>query len=159
MPRPQFHQPRKKFVRQSILFRNTRDEETNLKLIPHAHLMALVAGRGDEEAYLTIVFRTMVGASLALFTDEAGKKTLEAEVFLPALDSLISVSERYLSLGKFGCNGDELGRLKDALNLTDDLQAASTRRQQLEMYEQVQGFVGGVQFTLNNLRLLKDRYQ
>jgi hypothetical protein len=159
MPRPQFHQSRKKFVRQSILFRNSKEEELNLALIPHAHLEAIVQGRGGEEEYLTVSFRTLVGASLAAFADEEGKQTLEKEVFLPALGSLIAVGERYERLGKFGCNGDELGQLKAALNLTDDLQAATTRRQQLEMYQQVQGFVGGIQFTLNNLRLLKDRYQ
>lgn len=158
MPRTQFFQSRKKPVRQSTLIRNSADEELNLALIPHGHLKALADGQGAENEYLTVAFRIMVGASLIAFADEDAKKMLEREIFLPALNSLIAVGERYGRLGKFGCSGDELTSLKQALNLTDDLQKVTTRRQQLEMYEQVQGFVGGFEFTLKNLRLLQERY-
>jgi hypothetical protein len=154
MSRTQFFRSRKKPVRQPILFRNTPDEEFNLKLIPHGQLQAMAEGRGDEETFLTVTFRVLVGAALTEFADEVGMQTMQSEVFIPALDSLISVGERYQRLGKFGVNGDELTQLKQALNLTDDLQTVSTRRQQLEMYQRVQQHVGGIEFTLKKLRQL-----
>ncbi|MDR5839294.1 hypothetical protein [Caballeronia sp. LZ034LL] len=159
MSRTRFFQSRKKFVQGSIMFRNTQNEELNLALVPHGHLQAIAEGRGTEDAYLTVCFRIMVGASLTAFADDVGKETLEKEVFLPASDSLIAVGERYQRLGKFGVNGDELKSLKEALNLTDDLQNVTTRRQQRDMYVQVQGFVGGFDFTLNNLRILRERHK
>jgi hypothetical protein len=158
MPRTRFFKSRKQPVRGSILFRNTMDAELNLALVPHGHLKAIAEERGGEEEFLTVAFRSMVGASLIVFADEAGKEALEKEVFLPALASLIAVGERYQRLGKFSFIGDELKSLKDALNLTDDLQKVTTRRQQREMYRQVQGFIGGFEFTLKNLRLLQERY-
>lgn len=157
MSRYQFYQPQKRYVRKSILFRNSHDEELDLKLLPHAHLMAITAGRGDDDAFCTLVFRILVGNSLTEFTDEEGRQQLQKEVFESALASLISVGERYQRTGKFGTSGEELGRLKDALNLTDQLQVATTRRQQLEMYQHVQGLVGSMQFTLNNLRKQKEK--
>jgi hypothetical protein len=159
MPRTRFFQSHKQPVRHSILFRNTPDEELNLALIPHGHLKALADGRGGEEEYLTVVFRIMVGASLIAFADEDDRKMLEREIFLPALSSLIAVGERKQRLNRFGFSGDELTGLKQALNLTDDLQKVTTRRQQLEMYEQVQGFVGGFSFTLKNLHILQGKFQ
>jgi len=154
MSRTRFFQSRKKPVRESTLFRVRADDELNLKLVPHGHLAAMVEGRGDMDAYSTVVFRILVGAALIEFADDDAKEALEKEVFLPALDSLISVGERYQRLGKFGLNGNELQSLKQALNLTDDLQAVTTRRQQLEMYQKVQDYVGGIEFTLNKLRKL-----
>jgi hypothetical protein len=154
MARTQFFQSRKKHVRDSILFRIRPDDELNLKLVPHGHLSAMAEGRGDEGAFNTVTFRTLVGAALLGFADDDDKKKLETEIFKPALASLISVGERYQRLGKFGLNGDELKSLKEALNLTDDLQAVTTRRQQLEMYTKVQNYVGGIDFTLNKLRAL-----
>jgi hypothetical protein len=154
MPRPQFFQSRKKFVRGSTLVRFNREAELNLQLVPHGQLAAMAEGRGDEETYLTVTFRILVGASLIEFADEAGMETLEEEVFIPALRSLISVGERYQRLGKFGLNGDELLSLKQALNLTDQLQIAATRKQLLEQSMKVQNHVGGIEFTLNKLRKL-----
>jgi ABC-type phosphate transport system auxiliary subunit len=69
------------------------------------------------------------------------------------------MGERYTRLSKFGTSGDELIRIKAALNLTDDLQDVATKREQAEMYKQVEGFVGAFDFTMKNLRLLKERYQ
>jgi hypothetical protein len=100
----------------------------------------------------------MVGGSLTAFADEAGEKALEG-VYVDALKALVSVGERYERLSKFGCNGDELKSLKDAINLTDDLQEVTTRRQQAEMYRQVMGFVGGFAFTMKNLRTLVGKMQ
>jgi hypothetical protein len=156
--RTQFHRSVKRPVKLPAIFRHTPDQELSLKLIPHGHLQAVVDGRGTEEEFLTVTFRVMVGGSLTAFADEAGEKALEG-VYVDALKALVSVGERYERLGKFGCNGDELKSLKDAINLTDDLQEVTTRRQQAEMYKQVMGFVGGFAFTMKNLRTLVGKMQ
>lgn len=148
----------KRPVKLPAIFRHTPDQELSLKLIPHGHLQAIVDGRGTEEEFLTVAFRVMVGGSLTAFADEAGEKALEG-VYVDALKALVSVGERYERLSKFGCNGDELKSLKDAINLTDDLQEVTTRRQQAEMYKQVMGFVGGFAFTMKNLRTLLGKMQ
>lgn len=156
--RTQFFKSGKRPMRVPSIIRHSSKQELSLKLIPHTHLQSMVDGRGTEEEFLTIIFRVMVGGSLTAFADEAGEAALES-VYTSAVSSLVAVGERYQRFGKFGCNGDELKSLKEALNLTDDLQAVTTRRQQAEMYKQVQGFVGGFDFTMNNLRILKGKYQ
>lgn len=156
MSRTRFFRSGKQPVRVPTLIRSSAGQELDLKLIPHGHLRAIVDGRGTEDEYLTVCFRVLVGARLAGLADEEGQKHLD-EVFLTALKNLITVGERYERLGKFGCNGDELTSLQEALNLTDDLQAVTTRKQQAFMYRRVSEFVGGFTYTLNNLRLLKER--
>lgn len=156
--RTRFFQSRKPFVKIPAIIRHTPDQELNLKLIPHGHLQAIVDGRGTEEEFLTVAFRIMVGGSLTVFADTEGEKALEG-TFTEAVKALVSVGERYERLGKFGCNGDELKALKDALNLTDDLQEVTTKRQQADMYEQCMRFVGGFAYTMKNLRALRSKYQ
>lgn len=158
MARTRFFRSGKKPVKVPTIIRHTPGQEVTLKLIPHAHLKAIADGRGGEEEFLTITFRTLVGASLTGFADDADQKHLE-EIFQAATEALISMGERYTRLSKFGTSGDELIRIKAALNLTDDLQDVATKREQAEMYKQVEGFVGAFDFTMKNLRLLKERYQ
>lgn len=152
---PQSH---RRPVKLPAIFRHTPDQELSLKLIPHGHLQAIVDGRGTEEEFLTVAFRVMVGGSLTAFADEEGERALEG-TYVDAIKALVSVGERYEKLGKFGCNDDELKSLKEAINLTDDLQEVTTRRQQADMYKQVAGFVGGFAFTMKNLRKLQGQYQ
>lgn len=156
MARPQFFHSRKPVVKAPLLFRRPQAHQVTLMIVPHAHLQALVDGRGTEDEFLTVAFRVAVGSSLTAFADDEDQKPLN-EVFLASLNSLIAVGERYERLGKFGCNGDELTNLKEGLNLTDDLQAVTTRRQLLEMYKQVQGIIGGFSFTMTNLRLMIEK--
>lgn len=157
MSRTQFFKSGKRPVRVPSIIRHSQDQELNLKLIPHGHLQAIVEGRGAIDEFLTVAFRITVGASLTGLANEDGQKHLN-EVFLCALHSLILVGERYERLGKFGCHGDELTSLKAALNLTDDLQSVSTKRQQAEMYRRVQGFIGGFDVTMTYLRKSKESH-
>lgn len=155
MAHTRFFHSRKQFVKIPDIVRHSQMQELDLKIIPHAHLQALVDGRGDTNEYLTVAFRVLVGASLTVLADSDGEKTLE-QAFQPAIDALLSIGERYERLKKFGLNGDELMALKEALNLTDELQDVSTKKQQAQMYMQVKGFVGGFDYTMKNLRRLKE---
>lgn len=158
MSRTHFHRSVKRPVKLPALFRRSQQAELSLKLIPHAHLLSLTDGRGDEDSFLTIVFRVIVGTTLVCYVDDAGREELE-KIFKPAINSLISIGDRASKLGKFGCAGDELLSIKEALNLTDDLQTVSTRRQQAEMCAKVEKFVGGFEYTMRNLKTLQGRYQ
>lgn len=150
-----FHRSVKRPVKMPAIFRQSAAQELQLKIIPHAHLKAIIDGRGGVDEFLTLCFRIMVGGSLTSLADEEGEVTLEKE-FDPGIEALLAIGTRYEKLGKIGVNGDELLAIKHALNLTDDLQEASTRKQQSEMYQQVSHFVGGFEYTMKNLRKLKE---
>lgn len=151
---PRIPQSRKPVVRAPLLFRKPAHFELPQKAIPHGHLMAITAGRGDEEAFLTVCFRVLLGGSLTVCADEEGEKALEKE-FDPAVTALITLGERIEKTGKVIATGDELTALRAALVLTDELQEIALRRQYNAMHKQVQGFVGGFAFTMKNLRRLK----
>lgn len=60
-----------------------------------------------------------------------------------ALSAICEVGKRYKRTGKLGCTGDEFRAIGDGLNLADDPQEATTRREQREAYRWVYGQVGG----------------
>jgi hypothetical protein len=133
-----------------IMFRMTPEEGVSLKLIPHAFLKAIAEGRGDEDAFLTVVFRTLVGASLTRDCTDESKRVLEAD-FDKAFAALVSIGKRFANTQRVGVAGDELAALRNALVLTDELQDVTTRRTQAEVYRYIQAFVGGFDHTMNNL--------
>lgn len=156
MARPRIPVSRRKPVRLPTIFRVTPNEELELKLIPHGHLQAMIEGRGDHDAFNTITFRVMVGACMTGLIVEEDLKHVEP-LFKDALNGLIAIGDRFERLGKFGANGDEVRWIKEALNLTDELQTVTTRKQQAASYKTVERFVGGFAYTMNNLRNLKER--
>ncbi|MFP3645200.1 hypothetical protein [Paraburkholderia sp. SIMBA_054] len=156
--RTQFNRSVKRPVKLPALFRHTASQELELKIIPHAHLQAVIDGRGGENEFLTVVYRVMVGGSLTSYADEEGERALEG-IFTAALNALINIGERYEQLQKFSCLGDEIYPVKEALNMTDDLQALTTRKQQSQVYLQVSHFVGSFAKTMRNLRALQEKYQ
>jgi hypothetical protein len=156
--RTQFHRSARRPVKLPAIFRHTPAQELDLKIIPHGHLQAVIDGRATENEFLTVVFRVMVGGSLTSFANEEGEKALES-IYTNALNALIAIGERYERLKKFGCHGDEIRFIKEALNMTDDLQELTTRKQQTEMYQQVMAFVGSFSKTMVNLRALQEKYQ
>lgn len=99
--------------------------ERDLQLYPHAELSKLRDGVATAEAWHTIVARLNVGQVTAHrhFTNEAQKACRTA------LDSMVCVRERHARVGKWGISGDEFATVGAALNLTDDMQLNSTRRE------------------------------
>jgi hypothetical protein len=154
MPRPRFFRGGKRPAPLPSIFRAPAGQEISLKTTPHAHLQAIAAGRGDEEAFLTVCFRILVGGSLTALADEEGEKALEKELD-PAIIALVHIGARYERLRTFGVTGDELVALRAGLVLTDELHEAATRKQIDVMYAQVQKFVGGFAYTMKNLRRLR----
>jgi hypothetical protein len=156
MARTRFFQSRKAAVPKSTLFRHTAQQELSLQILPHAHLMALVEGRGEENEFLTVVFRVTAGSMLTVHADDEGRLILDV-IFRNAINGLISVGDRYKKHGKFGFSGDDLKDIKEALCMSDELQKVCTRRQQLVVYQHTERFVGGFEFTLKNLKELQAR--
>ncbi|WP_144106854.1 hypothetical protein [Paraburkholderia sp. BCC1886] len=157
MARPQFYQQQKKAPpKLPSIFRHSANDDLKLKLIPHQHLQAIFDRRGTKAEFASVAFRVIVGACLAVYADD--QETLDV-VYKAAIDSLIAVGERYQRVETFGLNGDEMRQLKDALNLTDEVQELTTRRQQVDMYKAAYQFVGSFEGTMRNLRQVQQNYR
>lgn len=153
MARPRIPQSRKKAVRLPTIFRNTPAEEQQLKLVPHTHLAALADGKGTTNAYATVVFRTLVGGMLTVLTEEQCEKALAAE-FDEAIRALLAMGERHEGGLPLIATETEHALIGRALVLADDLQDVCTRKQQAEAYRWVEPLVGGLSFTVRQLRVV-----
>ena len=131
--------PRKKYVPKPqrqipIMFRHNSESERTLQLLPHVEYMKLKNGIADEESWNTLACRLNIGQKLA-HNDKYGedvRNTTDA-----AITAIKCIYDRFKNVGKFGATGDELLQIGDALNLTDELQKASTRRELLNATEYV----------------------
>lgn len=132
-----------------VMFRHSGNSDTNLKLIPHAHLAKILAGEGDAECWHTLVFRLNCGCAIAN-KSFAHQPEVQDEIER-ALAAMVEVGKRYKRTGKLGCTGDEFRIIGAALNLTDDIQENTTRREQRDAYNWVYGQVGGDAEAINVL--------
>jgi hypothetical protein len=132
-----------------VMFRHSGDNDQKLKLIPHAHLSKILAGEGDAECWHTLVFRLNCGCAIAN-KSFAHQPEVQEEIER-ALAAMVEVGKRYKRTGKLGCTGDEFRVIGAALNLTDDIQANTTRREQRDAYKWVYGQVGGDAEAINVL--------
>ena len=96
-----------------------------MQLIPHLEFAKLKAMEADESTWHTLAARLNVGQLLA------HRHFNEAEKIIcrNALDAMVSIRDRHSKVGKWGGTGDELRDIGKALNLTDEMQKASTRRE------------------------------
>lgn len=131
---PKSAKPRKKyrpkvppdFIQIPSVFRYAPKHETNLQLVPHAELEKFRRGLADEYSYNTLAFRLNWGYVMADdFAEPEARAVMES-----ALAAVRSVKERHERLGKWGMAGDEFARVGDGLNLTDEMQKATTRKEQ-----------------------------
>jgi hypothetical protein len=124
-----------------VTFRHSGSADLNLQLIPHAHLSKILAGEGDGECWHTVVFRLNCGCAIA---NKSFAHLPEAQDEMErALAAICEVGKRYKRTGKIGCTGDEFKAIGAGLNLADELQAKTTRREQRAAYRWVYGQVGG----------------
>lgn len=101
-------------------------EETNLQLVPHSELQKLRDGDADEYTWNTVCFRLNWGYVMA------GEHYPDAiDTMLKALEAIKSVKQRHDAAGRWGASGEEFFALGDGLNMTDEMQKATTRAQQL----------------------------
>ncbi|TMS58500.1 hypothetical protein MW7_007165 [Imbroritus primus] len=108
------------------LFRFSRNAELSLQLIPHSELEKLRDGTANEESWHTLAFRINVGAMLAAmyFAQDA------QDAMTAAVAAVASVGKRYTATGRLGMSGDEFRAIGAGLNLTDEMQTTTTKRQQ-----------------------------
>jgi hypothetical protein len=126
---PANKKPRKtrKYVPKTIplTIRHGKEVETSLQLAPHAELMKLREGYGDEGSWNTIVARLNIGLVAA---NAAGKEDQAKDIRI-GLDAMLKVDERHKKSGKWGLSGSDLKQVGDGLVLTDNLQLSLTRKQ------------------------------
>ena len=130
---PKSKKPRKAYRRKyvdgqlPVTIRHSHAGDTMLKMIPHSDLEKLRDGTADDYAVNTLVFRLNWGYVMAgeYFDTPEARACTEA-----GLAAIRSIKERHERLGKWGCTGPEFAAMGEALNLTDQMQAQTTRRQQ-----------------------------
>lgn len=126
---PSNKKPRKprKYIPKTLplTIRHNEESETALQLAPHAELMKLREGYGDEGSWNTIVARLNIGLVAA---NAAGKEDQAKEIRI-GLDAMLKVQARKDKTGKWGLSGSDLKQVGDGLVLTDNLQLSLTRRQ------------------------------
>jgi len=121
--------PKKKYrpPAQRILPINMRfDEATELKLqlIPHQYLENLRTGKSEEPEWHALAARMNLGNTLAYTYFEDARVPMDQ-----ACLALKGVWERFERTGRWGGSGEELTRIGDGLNLTDEMQLNCTRRE------------------------------
>jgi hypothetical protein len=126
---PSNKKPRKprKYIPKTLplTIRHNAESETALQLAPHAELMKLREGYGDEGSWNTIVARLNIGLVAA---NSAGKQDDAKEIRI-GLDAMLKVQTRFDKSGKWGLSGSDLKEIGDGLVLTDNLQLSLTRKQ------------------------------
>jgi hypothetical protein len=106
-----------------LTIRHNSDSETALQLGPHAELMKLREGFGEEQSWHTIVARLNIGVVAA------NQNNKDSSVIGAGLDAMLGVQARHEKTGKYGISGQELRNVGDALVATDNLQLSLTRKQ------------------------------
>ncbi len=131
---PKSKKPRKKYRpgqwstgQLPVTIRHSAGGDTMLQMIPHSELEKLRDGTADDYAVNTLAFRLNWGYVMAgeYFDTPEARACTEA-----GLDAIRSIKDRHARLGKWGCTGPEFVAMGAALNLTDEMQAQTTRRQQ-----------------------------
>ncbi len=102
-------------------------EELNLQMVPHDELEKLRTGDADEFTFNTLAFRLNWGYVMAgdLFPDVL-------DVMESGLAAVRSVRVRNEATQRWGAAGDEFFAIGDALNMTDEMQKKTTRKEQLD---------------------------
>lgn len=124
-----FHRRKRQPARLPVLLRFNRSIETTLQLVGHQHLDKIRDGDGDRLVWQTLAYRINVGVALA--ANHYGEHDDLRDALADAVRALCEVGKRYTRVGKFGCSGDEYRAIGRGLDLTDELQKATTRKQQL----------------------------
>ena len=111
------------------IFRHDKESEVALQLIPHQELEKFKTGEADEYTWNTVCFRLNWGYVMSgdHFDSAEARELMEK-----SLAAIKSVKDRHDRTSKWGTTGEEFNIIGQALNLTDDMQLNTTRRQQDE---------------------------
>jgi hypothetical protein len=125
-PRNKAHRPKCPPGQIPVTIRFGADDERLLQLVPHLELDKLSTKTADDGTWHTVTARLNVGLVLSnnLFT------SVEQTVLCEALDAMRAIKARFVSMGRWGGSKNEIECAHAGLVLTDDMQNASTRREQ-----------------------------
>lgn len=129
----QTKKPRKRYRPKSpegpqlpVTIRFSSKAETDLQVIPHVELDAIMRGKGTEYSLGAVNFRINCGYVLAgeTFADEQLRAAMEA-----GLNATRAMLERWRTTGRIGCTGEQFRAIGAALELCDAMQLRATRRE------------------------------
>jgi hypothetical protein len=109
-------------------FRYNSDADFWLQHAPHQALESLRNGTADADLHNMLVLRVLLGRQI--IEDHLVDPDEARQIMAAGVAAVESVAARHDRLGRFGATGEELRKIGDALNLCDDLQQATTRREQ-----------------------------
>ena len=128
MARTEFFESKRKDLPLPILFRFSTAAETKLQLTPHQHLVNMRDGTATQLSWEMLKYRVNVGVLLAAEQHQDNVDLCDA--LTEAVLAISSIGRRFARLGRFGCSGDESRAIGRGLDLVDELQKTSTRKQQ-----------------------------
>lgn len=128
------HGPRERCL--PVCFRFSNNAELDLQLVPHSELSKILDGTATEAAWHTLAFRINVGQVVAALYFADNRPLCDA--MAAGVVAIAGVGKRFRERGLLGVTGDEFRAIGQALNLTDDMQQACTRRQLLVATLQVE---------------------
>ncbi len=109
------------------IFRHNKESDIALQLVPHQELEKFKTGEADEITWNTVCFRLNWGY---VMSGDHFDSVEARELMKQSLKAIRSVKDRHDRTGKWGTTGEEFNIIGQALNLTDDMQMNTTRRQQ-----------------------------
>lgn len=111
------------------MFRHSKNADITLQLVPHQELEKFKTGEADEFTWNTVCFRLNWGY---VMSGDHFDSVEARELMEQSLKAIRSVKTRHESTGKWGTTGNEFNIIGQALNLTDEMQMNTTRKQQDE---------------------------
>lgn len=109
------------------IFRHNKESDIALQLVPHQELEKFKTGEADEITWNTVCFRLNWGY---VMSGDHFDSVEARELMEQSLKAIRSVKDRHERTSKWGTTGEEFNIIGQALNLTDDMQMNTTRRQQ-----------------------------
>ena len=109
------------------IFRHNKESDIALQLVPHQELEKFKTGEADPVTWNTVCFRLNWGY---VMSGDHFDSVEALELMEQSLKAIRSVKDRHDRTGKWGTTGEEFNIIGQALNLTDDMQMNTTRRQQ-----------------------------
>ena len=109
------------------MFRHSKEADINLQLVPHQELEKFKTGEADEYTWNTVCFRLNWGY---VMSGDHFDSVEARELMEQSLKAIRSVKTRHKKTGRWGTTGEEFNIIGQALNLTDEMQMNTTRKQQ-----------------------------
>lgn len=107
-----------------VLFRFPESEGQKLKIWPHLALAALLTGKADDSQVNDIAARLGLA-----YVQAADRYPDDLEAHKAGQEALRAIRARHERTGQWGISGDESRAIGNCLNIADEYQDASTRRQ------------------------------